>query len=443
MRCLVVAPEIEDPQYRGIQAIVRHMLKSAHSSGIEVYLLTGHLTESAPKLLPSISKRVDFIYLKHYLTKGVNSFKLIARHFNALKVAYGFFMNFFRKLRTIEIKHDTEYQDVPLLNYVDKVVALPYIYQFVTKGYTRVITFLLRRITKKYKIDFILTSGPLRINKLNNGTKLVQFIHDFIPLLLTEDPMENHDVINFAKRMSSAIRNSDLLLANSESTKKYIHEIDDSKDVEVLYGGFSSFAKELQHYENNSSILSTYGLENEGYYLFVCPLEKRKNVLSIAKAFVTIADQSDKKLILAGREGYKTEELTTYIKSLPKTLQKRILLPGSISEHDKVTLHKHALAVVFPSFFEGFGIPVLEALSHGCPTITTRVGGIPEIADDAAYYIDNPYSEAELSQAMLAVLNDQHLRNRLRAQGPDKAKKFTEEAFQEKFVHAISKLNPA
>ncbi len=441
MRCLIVAPEIEDPQYRGIQMILKHLIRSASESNIEVYLLTGNLSENSTKLLPELHRRVNFIYLKHYLTKGMDSFRAINKKLSIPAIIYTFFKNFFRKPLVINIPKDVTHFDLPLLDNINHVVDVPYFYQGLSKGLPIFSSVLLQKVIDQNKIDFVVTSGPIALKKLKNNFKLVQFVHDFIPLTLTEDPIENKDILKFAKKVNAAIVNSDLLLTNSDATKADILSIAPKKKVEVLNGAFSAFSRELEFYKKDSSVLESNKLLKQGYYLFVSALEKRKNVARIARAFVSIANDVPYSLVLAGKQGYKFEELISYLSTLPKSIRSRIIIMGHISEHDKYTLMKNAFAFVYPSLFEGFGIPVLEALGHGCPTITTRVGGIPEIAQEAVYYIENPYSEAEIAQGMVALHNDLHLYSRLRNDGPSRAKFFTEDAFKEKFIAAINQLN--
>ena len=441
MRCLIIAPEIEDPQYRGIQMIMKHLIKSAASSDLEVSLLSGHISDKSGNLIPNLKKQVELIYLKHYLTKGYESLRLISKKFSPLSVGLAFLKNFFRKPKIIPIPHNSEYQDIPLLNSITNVIDVPYIYQFLIKGFPRIASYFIQKVVDQNKIDIVITSGPLSIRKFKNNYKLVQFIHDFIPLVLTEDPMENGDIIRFAKKVNSAILYSDLLLTNSESTKSQILEIDSSKKVAVLNGAYSAFSDELKSYDRDSAVLESTKLEKGKYFLYVSSLEKRKNVMRIAKAFVSVAHMVPFSLVMAGKCGYKHEELVAYLATLPKELNKRIILPGHITEHDKYTLMKNAFAFVYPSLFEGFGIPVLEALGHGCPTITTRVGGIPEIAQQSVYYVDNPYSESEIAQGMINLYSDTHLYARLRKEGPERAFHFSEHSFKEKFASAINQLN--
>lgn len=163
------------------------------------------------------------------------------------------------------------------------------------------------------------------------------------------------------------------------------------------------------------------------FFLFIGTLEPRKNIITIVKAFEKCMDDMEcshnpihhvdsdiansladgdcsshtPKLVLAGANGWKSEELDNTINN--SKYKENIILPGYISKKEKDELLSHAIAFLFPSLYEGFGIPILEAFAYNLPVITTAVSSMPEVAKDAAFYIDNPLDYEALAKQMKKV----------------------------------------
>ena len=165
-----------------------------------------------------------------------------------------------------------------------------------------------------------------------------------------------------------------------------------------------------------------YGLSAE-FVLFVGTIEPRKNLARLVSAFAAVCEQHPGLLLaIAGKKGWMNDGLMETIKGLK--LESRVIFTGFVSEEEKPFLIAAARVFAYPSLYEGFGIPVLEALACGIPTVTSNVSSLPEVAGDAALTID-PHSVAELASALEKLISDEPLRERLTRDALKQAAKFT------------------
>jgi glycosyltransferase involved in cell wall biosynthesis len=165
-----------------------------------------------------------------------------------------------------------------------------------------------------------------------------------------------------------------------------------------------------------------YGLNSE-FVLFVGTIEPRKNLSRLVSAFASVCGRhSGLLLVIAGMKGWMYDGLMEMVKNL--NLQSRVIFTGFVPEEEKPFLIAAAKVFAYPSLYEGFGIPVLEALACGIPTVTSNVSSLPEVAGDAALTID-PHSVAELSSALEKLISDEPLRQRLTQEALRQAAKFT------------------
>ena len=174
--------------------------------------------------------------------------------------------------------------------------------------------------------------------------------------------------------------------------------------------------------EARAAVRAKYGLT--GPYLFsLSTLEPRKNFPGLMEAYALLpADiRNGFPLVVAGAEGWKNEALFAAIKRLG--LEDRVKFLGYIPDADRAPLMREADLFVLPSLYEGFGMPVLEAMACGTPVVTTERGAIPEVGGDAVVYAD-PLDPGSIAREMTAVLADPVLRRRLAAAGPLRAAGF-------------------
>ena len=160
------------------------------------------------------------------------------------------------------------------------------------------------------------------------------------------------------------------------------------------------------------------------FFLFLGALEPRKNVPTLVRALGQLWASGDARarLVIAGAEGWRNEEVRREVHRLG--LEDAVRFVGYVAPQDLSALYGAATAFVYPSLFEGFGLPPLEAMACGTPVVTSNISSLPEVVGDAALLI-NPRSASDLAAALRRLLDDDELRLRLRAAGPRRAALFS------------------
>jgi glycosyltransferase involved in cell wall biosynthesis len=159
------------------------------------------------------------------------------------------------------------------------------------------------------------------------------------------------------------------------------------------------------------------------YFLFVGTLEPRKNLRGLLEAYATLKKQEPDcpPLVLAGGVGWRVRDLLANLRALSSS---EVITLGYVPDHLIPVLYARALALVFPSFYEGFGLPALEAMASGCPVIGSNRSAIPEVLGDCGLLVD-PYDSASIAAAMKRILEDASLRAQLSERGRNRARSFT------------------
>ena len=220
-----------------------------------------------------------------------------------------------------------------------------------------------------------------------------------------------------------AAERSDLIITISESAKSDIikHFNVDEKKIQIVTPGI-----DLQKYSYNytdielENVRKKYDLP-QNYILYLGTIEPRKNIERIVKAFKKYKKEvkDDLKLVIVGNKGWKYNNIMKLIESMGTD----IIITGYIDEEDKIPIYKLAQFFTFPSLYEGFGMPVLEAMAAGVPVVTSNVSSLPEVAGDAAILVD-PLSEDEIFEAYKKILSDKQLQREMIEKGLEQAKKF-------------------
>ncbi|MFC1646379.1 glycosyltransferase family 4 protein [Candidatus Omnitrophota bacterium] len=194
------------------------------------------------------------------------------------------------------------------------------------------------------------------------------------------------------------------------------------KEIEITHlGKDEAFSSHLQKPEIDK-IKSKYKIKDD-YFLFVGTIEPRKNIGKLISAFNKfLKNQDNVQLVIIGKKGWHFDDVFDLVNQL--SLQKEIIFTGFITEVEKMSLMRGAKIFIYPSLYEGFGIPVLEALACGIPTITSNISSMPEIAGDAAVLID-PYDEEELYHALKKLYCDTSMYLDLKQKSTDQAMKFS------------------
>jgi glycosyltransferase involved in cell wall biosynthesis len=197
-------------------------------------------------------------------------------------------------------------------------------------------------------------------------------------------------------------------------------KVSDSKIEITPYGNPIGLS---QSPDNGIDIKKKYGIKKE-FIFSLGRLNMRKNLKNLISAYTELRQKEnlDLNLVIAGKKDYLSEETLMEVKK--SGYDNEIIMTGYIPQEELPLFYQTAEIFVYPSFFEGFGLPPLEAMAWGCPVITSNVSSLPEVVGDAALLID-PYQTREIKDAMKRVLSDSGLKHRLQEAGKQRAKMFT------------------
>lgn len=234
--------------------------------------------------------------------------------------------------------------------------------------------------------------------------------------------------------MRCSIKNScrwaNTIVSVSENTKKdliELYKVSEDK-IKVIYEGY-----EKQLITNNSQPITefsdietgkSYQLSVISYLLFIGRIEERKNISNIIKSFEILKEKYGipHKLVLAGKPGFGFDKIQNKIQDTRYNNQ--IISTGFISEEEKWELLKKADVFVFPTLYEGFGIPVLEAQSAGCSVVASNNSSIPEVALGSALLVD-PQSPEDIAASIYELISDESLKDDIIAKGLENVKRFS------------------
>ncbi len=225
-----------------------------------------------------------------------------------------------------------------------------------------------------------------------------------------------------------AIRRAQKIIAVSEFTKKELIELAgiNPERVAVVHNGYDkSRYRPIENEQEIERVLKKYNLKKP-YILYVGRLELKKNIPGLVQAFAMLK-KSEKlvtnyKLVLAGQPGFGFEKVVQTLAE--NDLHDEVVLPGWIDPKDLVYLLAGAELFVFPSFYEGFGIPVLEAMATGVPVVASDIEPLREVGGEAVYFVD-PGKPEEIAFGILRVLTDNFLKEELKIRGLAQAEKFS------------------
>src|SRR5277367_2107292 len=266
-------------------------------------------------------------------------------------------------------------------------------------------------------------------------------IHDLVPLRLPFTTLDNkRQIFRLLKKIALQ---ADHIVTVSENSKRDIIELlgVDERRVTNTYQAvhFPAAYRERPDAVLAEQLEGSFGLEFKEYLLFFGALEPKKNVGRLIEGY--LSSGVDIPLVLVAGEGWHNEAETTLINELRdrqrsdtlanrharRTVHRYDYVPFSLL----VTLIRGARAVVFPSLYEGYGLPVLESMVLGTPVVTSRESSVPEVAGDAALLVD-PYSTDEIAAAISSIVNDADLRAELSQRGRAQAANFSVDRYRER-----------
>jgi len=272
---------------------------------------------------------------------------------------------------------------------------------------------------------------------------------------------KRRDLYQLRNWTAYSVRNAKKVLTISQASKDDIikeYRVPEDKVV-VTYPGVKSEVRNPK-FETNSKykiqmtklISEKYGIEGD-YVLFVGTLQPRKNLLRLIEAFSRICHpelvsgsqskrdsdlrQNDTELVIVGKKGWLYEEILEAPKKFG--VEDKVKFLDYVSDEDLPLLYKNALCFVLPSLYEGFGLPVLEAMQYGCPVITSNVSSLPEAGGGAALYVD-PLNVDDISRNLELIINNSELRNKLIKKGYEQVKKFSWEKTAKETLSVLEKV---
>ena len=349
--------------------------------------------------------------------------------------------------------------------------------EIVGYGYpNKVLNYLLFKIFNYPKIDEKLETDVFFMPHINfigltqksppppfvkGGARSVITIHDLSFLKYPEffSARKNfwHKMVNVKK----LVKRFDVVVAVSENTKRDVVELCgvNSEKVKVIYSGIGSEYRKLQitnyKLQTNSKfqiqnlnvdgrrlaeVKSKYSLPDK-FILYLGTVEPRKNVDGIIRAYnqlrINNYELRNVKLVIAGDRGWKSEKI--YREWEKSEFKDDIKFLGYVDSQDKVYLYNLAWLFAYPSFYEGFGLPPLEAMAFGLPVVASYAASLPEVTGEAALMVD-PYNISDIARAMKEILIDESLKNKLVEQGLKNAKKFSWEKATREYLELFNEL---
>ena len=270
-------------------------------------------------------------------------------------------------------------------------------------------------------------------------------IHDLVPLRLPFTTLDNKRQTYRMLRKIGA--EADHIVTVSEHSKRDIVELlgVDEKRVTNTYEAIE-FPQEFVERSDDlvaEQLRGSFGLKSQNYLLFYGALEPKKNVQRLIDAYLLSA--VDVPLVITGAVGWGNKAEARWLKEMREDERSRPQEERRIHQFEYVsvpmlvTLIRGARAVLFPSLYEGFGLPVLESMRLGTPVVTSRTSSLPEIAGDAALYV-NPYETDEIARAIKTIVADAGLRAELAQRGRARADLFSVERYRERLAALYEQL---
>jgi glycosyltransferase involved in cell wall biosynthesis len=281
--------------------------------------------------------------------------------------------------------------------------------------------------------------APAHIRPFYSPCSVVVMIPDMMYHLFPQD-WSWSDRVYFGTLGSLLTKRAAAITVLSKSTRsdvvRLLHLTE--AEVRVIYPGTPEGFKPLPA-DVVQPIFKKYGL-SKPFILYVGSHHPRKNLKSLVRAFEFIASDIPHDLVMVGPPIWQDNELKQYIKASPYT--SRVRLVGFVPREALPLFFNAAEVFVFPSRYEGFGLPVLEAMACGCPVVTTQTSSLPEVAGDAAILV-SPDDVPGLGGATLRVLKDNSLRERMRKNGLQQAGKFCWERTAKETIELLEKVAEA
>ncbi len=274
--------------------------------------------------------------------------------------------------------------------------------------------------------------GPaFMIPMLTGNFRTVATIYDIVAYIHPETVPRKY-ALYMKVLIKMAAKRADKVITTSLSTKNdLVKRLNvPEKNIQVIYGAATKMFAPLDSEEQRTEIKRKFGIRDK-YMFFVGNLEPRKNLVRLMEAFHHASQKlgEDYQLVICGKNGWLYKDIFKTYERLKGNQD--IILTNYVGTQDLLSLYQAANMFVFPTLYEGFGLPPLEAMACGVPVITSNLSSLPEVVGEAAITI-NPFDVGEISDAMVRLASSETLRKSLIEDGLRQAKRFTwEKAAQE------------
>ena len=289
-------------------------------------------------------------------------------------------------------------------------------------------------LTNKEDIVHVCSIPPLF-----NPRKYVMTVHDLCSFIHREFfPWQIRQRLNYF--LTKGIQNAAKIITVSESTRKDLIElfgIHPSK-LSVIHLGLDRQYRPVEDKNAVRLTLDKYGIP-PNYILYIGKIQSRKNIIGLLQVFYILKNKYKvpHKLVMVGRSLWNTKREFQEIERLG--IKDDVIQTGHVPYSDLPAMYSGADVFVFPSFYEGFGLPPLEAMACGVPVVTSNTTALPEVLGDAAL-MDFPTNVEGLAQKVFLLLNDEHLRNTMREKGLKRASLFSWEETARKTLDVYKDL---
>lgn len=291
----------------------------------------------------------------------------------------------------------------------------------------------------KEGLDLYFAPTSYIIPALHNPKKLkvIMTVHDLVAFLF---PQKHNKKAVFTEKLTlkKALNKVVKILSVSENTKRDLINRFNCKDdlIDIVSNAASEIYEPIPT-DIHSHFIRNYDIPKQ-FVFCAGTLEPRKNYPTLIKSFAKVLEEEPEvKLLIAGKRGWMYEEIYQTIQKLG--IQDNVKFLGYVPERELVYLYNLATVFVWPSLYEGFGIPPLEAMQSGCPVITSNTSSLPEVVGKGAITVD-PKCEKALTEAILKVLKDKELSAHLVKKGFHQSRKFSWKLSADRFLDIIKSL---
>jgi len=311
------------------------------------------------------------------------------------------------------------------------------VFEAAARHFKRFDVFLMLRVKDPPEIMHWTYPLPIALE----GARNVYTIHDLVPLRLPYTSLENKRY--HYRLIQACLERADHVCTVSEASRADLLNMFPASDPANVTNTWQSMVPVSEvDPEDEARLATTFELAPRGYFLYFGAIEPKKNIGRLVEAY--LASQVKTPLVIVGARAWKSGQEVRLLQGdagqLIRGVSERIRRYDYLPRSWLMTLVRNARAVTFPSIYEGFGLPVLEAMALGTPVLTSHVASLPEVAGEAALQVD-PYNVGDIAAALRRLDADESLRAKLSAIGPLQALKFGPESYQRRLRQMYERIH--